>query len=81
QRPKPLSTTPFHHPDHPTRAASNAQPPPCQLGAFYSNPPSVQALYLDNLLIYKWFFEGPAPEKVRIIGRHTGRSTHFSALQ
>ncbi|MEW6178044.1 MAG: hypothetical protein AB1588_20360, partial [Pseudomonadota bacterium] len=32
-------------------ATNKAQPPPCQRGAFYSNPPPVQPFYLANLLI------------------------------
>ncbi|MBU0562384.1 MAG: hypothetical protein KJ890_02370 [Gammaproteobacteria bacterium] len=55
-------------PINPTEAANRIQPPPCQPGAFYSNPRSVQPFYFDNLLIYKRFFLRTAPEVVRIIG-------------
>ncbi|MEK0364493.1 hypothetical protein V6943_19045, partial [Pseudomonas sp. CBC3] len=58
-----------------TEATNRTQPPPCQPGAFYSNSPSVQALDLDNFLIYKRFRQGPAPEKVRIIGTQKCMST------
>ncbi|RRV69525.1 hypothetical protein EGI99_05605, partial [Stutzerimonas stutzeri] len=51
-----------------TEATNKAQPPPCQRGAFYSNPPPMQPFYLDNLLIYKRFCLRTAPEVVRIIG-------------
>ncbi|MCQ4244449.1 hypothetical protein NAV25_05315, partial [Pseudomonas stutzeri] len=49
-------------------ATNRTQPPPCQPGAFYSNPPSVQHFYFANLLIYKRFCLRTAPEVVRIIG-------------
>ncbi|RRV64184.1 hypothetical protein EGI99_21090, partial [Stutzerimonas stutzeri] len=52
----------------PTEVANRTQPPPCQRGAFYSNPPPMQPLYLANLLIYKRFCLRTAPEVVRIIG-------------
>ncbi|WP_278349464.1 hypothetical protein, partial [Stutzerimonas kunmingensis] len=55
-------------PINPTEAANRIQPPPCQPGAFYLNPPSVQPFYFANLLIYKRFFLRTAPEVVRIIG-------------
>ena len=55
-------------PINPTEAANRIQPPPCQPGAFYSNPPSVQPFYFANLLIYKRFCLRTAPEVVRIIG-------------
>ena len=61
--------------DQPDRSTNRAKPPPCQPGAFYSNSPSVQALNLANLLIYKRFRPRPAPEKVRIIGRQNEAST------
>ncbi|MAX89113.1 MAG: hypothetical protein CMK99_00005, partial [Pseudomonas sp.] len=48
---------------------------PCQPGAFYSNAPSVQALFFANFLIYKRFRQRPAPEKVRIIGTQILTST------
>ncbi|POH80949.1 hypothetical protein CXK91_20305, partial [Stutzerimonas stutzeri] len=51
-----------------TEATSSAKPPPCQPGAFYSNPPPVQPFYLANLLICKRFCLRTAPEVVRIIG-------------
>ncbi|WP_374368218.1 hypothetical protein, partial [Stutzerimonas sp.] len=38
-------------PINPTEAANRIQPPPCQPGAFYSNPPSVKPFYFANLLI------------------------------
>ncbi|WP_258188519.1 hypothetical protein, partial [Stutzerimonas stutzeri] len=53
---------------NPTEATNRTQPPPCQRGAFYSNPPPVQPFYLANLLIYKRFCLRTAPEVVRIIG-------------
>ncbi|RRW23548.1 hypothetical protein EGJ36_15155, partial [Stutzerimonas stutzeri] len=53
---------------NPTEATNRTQPPPCQRGAFYSNPPPVQPFYLANLLIYKRFCLRAAPEVVRIIG-------------
>ncbi|MBU1460070.1 MAG: hypothetical protein KKC89_10975, partial [Gammaproteobacteria bacterium] len=56
-------------------AANRTQPPPCQPGAFYSNSPSVQALFFANFLIYKRFRQRPAPEKVRIIGTQIPTST------
>ncbi|WP_258189248.1 hypothetical protein, partial [Stutzerimonas stutzeri] len=34
-------------------------------------------LFLANLLIYKRFYQGPAPEKVRIIGPQNEPSTSF----
>jgi hypothetical protein len=69
QRSKPLSTTSFQPlPINPTEATNRAEPPPCQPGAFYSNPPPVQPFYLANLLIYKRFYLRTAPEVVRIIG-------------
>src|SRR5690606_6007927 len=43
--------------------------PPCQPGAFYSNPPPLQALFFVNPLIYKAFSETTAAELGRIIGR------------
>ena len=55
-------------PINPTEATNRIQPPPCQPGAFYSNPPSVQPFYFANLLIYKRFCLRTAPEVVRIIG-------------
>src|SRR5690606_21175010 len=67
----PLSTA-FDPPD---RSANRAIPPPCQPGAFYVNPPSVQAFNLANFLIYKRFCRRPAPEKVRIIGTSDLTST------
>ena len=60
----PLSPLPIN----PTEATNRTQPPPCQRGAFYSNPPPVQPFYLANLLIYKRFCLRTAPEVVRIIG-------------
>ncbi|HAJ88296.1 MAG TPA: hypothetical protein DCP33_15605, partial [Pseudomonas sp.] len=53
---------------NPTEATNRTQPPPCQRGAFYSNPPPVQPFYVANLLIYKRFCLRTAPEVVRIIG-------------
>ena len=67
QRPKPLSTTFQPLPINPTEATNRTQPPPCQRGAFYSNPPPVQP-FIANLLIYKRFCLMTAPEVVRIIG-------------
>ncbi|MGE6638556.1 hypothetical protein ACQKEJ_06155, partial [Stutzerimonas stutzeri] len=58
-----------------TEAANSAKPPPCQPGAFYSNPPSMQAFIFANFLIYKRFRLRPAPEKVRIIGTQKTTST------
>src|SRR5690606_42100993 len=67
----PLSTA-FDPPD---RSTNRAKPPPRQPGAFYVNPPSVQAFDLANFLICKRFCRRPAPEKVRIIGTSNLAST------
>ena len=69
QRLKPLSTTSFNRfRSIRSKATNRTQPPPCQRGAFYSNPPPAQPFYLANLLIYKRFCLRTAPEVVRIIG-------------
>src|SRR5690606_27531153 len=77
QRYKPLSTTSFTASDPSDRSTNRAQPPPCQPGAFYSNPPSGQPLFSFNPLIYKEFSERTAPEVVRIIGQTFIPSTAF----
>src|SRR5690606_25460458 len=46
--------------DPPDRSANRAIPPPCPPGAFYVNPPAVQAFTLANFLIYKRFCRWPA---------------------
>ena len=70
-----LSSQPLALPINLIEAANRTQPPPCQPGAFYSNSPSVQALFFANFLIYKRFRQRPAPEKVRIIGTQIPTST------
>ena len=67
-RQREANHTAFKTAVNPTEAANRIQPPPCQPGAFYSNPPSVQPFYFANLLIYKRFCLRTAPEVVRIIG-------------
>ncbi|MEK1907225.1 MAG: hypothetical protein AAAB13_15720, partial [Pseudomonas sp.] len=59
------------------RSANRIKPPPCQPGAFYSNPPPEQPLFSSNSLFIKEFSDQAAPEEVRIIGLQNFPSTPY----
>src|SRR5690606_22770240 len=59
------------------QSTNRIKPPPCQPGAFYSNPPPPQPLFSSNSLFNKEFSDPDAPEEVRIIGPQISSSTTF----